>query len=362
VYSTCTFCHGALGTNDVIEHFPVGRRLAFDGDRGRLWAVCPSCRQWNLAPIEERWEAIEACERAYRGATRRVSSDNIALARVKEGTDLVRIGQPLLPEFAAWRYGGEYIARHRSIKRWLYAPQVLGMTGMATLWLSALGVAVALRAYLAMSAVQFILQAVQGSRHLIPRTLVLVNDGTRWAQSTNDALRSRVCRSSDGEWTLGLFARRVHLLPRALTRGRHAFVWLGSDVHEHRFNASEAVEVLPRLLAAAHRYGADRDTLDASVNTLTTRVHHADRPPREIIGDLLGMPELGDGRYGEYAGGRPLAIVPPAHRFAVEMALHEDDERRLLAGELAALYARWQEAERIAHIADGELTQLTTAE
>ena len=63
MYSTCLFCHASLGANEVIEHFPVGRRLAFDATRGRLWAVCGVCRQWNLTPLEERWEAIEEAER-----------------------------------------------------------------------------------------------------------------------------------------------------------------------------------------------------------------------------------------------------------------------------------------------------------
>lgn len=38
------------------------------------------------------------------------------------------------------------------------------------------------------------------------------------------------------------------------------------------------------------------------------------------------------------------------------MLLHEEDERRAMAGELGELYARWENAERIAKIADGELT------
>ncbi len=59
MYSTCLFCHAALGRNEVIEPFPVGRRLAFDAARGRLWVVCQKCGRWNLTPVEERWEAIE---------------------------------------------------------------------------------------------------------------------------------------------------------------------------------------------------------------------------------------------------------------------------------------------------------------
>lgn len=30
MYSACLFCHASLGANAAIEHFPVGRRLAFD--------------------------------------------------------------------------------------------------------------------------------------------------------------------------------------------------------------------------------------------------------------------------------------------------------------------------------------------
>jgi hypothetical protein len=42
-------------------------------------------------------------------------------------------------------------------------------------------------------------------------------------------------------------------------------------------------------------------------------------------------------------------------RLALEMALHEEDERRAMEGELAALEERWREAEEIARIADSLL-------
>jgi len=63
MYATCLFCHSGLGKNEVVEEFPVGRRLAFDAANGRLWVVCGACGRWNLSPLEERWEAIETCER-----------------------------------------------------------------------------------------------------------------------------------------------------------------------------------------------------------------------------------------------------------------------------------------------------------
>src|SRR4029450_6271022 len=113
MYATCLFCNKTLGTNEALETFPVGRRLAFDAAKGRLWVVCSHCERWNLSPLEERWEAIEQAERYYRDSKRRVATDNIGLSKLRDGTTLVRIGEPLRPEFAAWRYGDQFGRRRR---------------------------------------------------------------------------------------------------------------------------------------------------------------------------------------------------------------------------------------------------------
>src|SRR5215213_7412082 len=113
VHATCLFCDAPFGANDAIETLPVGRRIAFDGAKGRLWVVCRKCGRWNLTPVEERWEAIEDAERRYRGTRMRVSTDQIGLAKLPEGLELVRIGQPERPEFAAWRYGDQFGRRRR---------------------------------------------------------------------------------------------------------------------------------------------------------------------------------------------------------------------------------------------------------
>ena len=109
MYATCLFCHAPLGTNESVEHFPVGKRLAFDANKGRLWVVCVECARWNLSPLEERWEAIEEAERGYHDSKKRVATDNIGMGRMRDGTDLIRIGEPLRPEFAAWRYGSRFL-------------------------------------------------------------------------------------------------------------------------------------------------------------------------------------------------------------------------------------------------------------
>src|ERR687893_942294 len=100
MYAHCLFCAADLGANEVVEHFPVGRRLAFDAARGRLWVVCRRCLRWNLTPLEERWEAIEECERLFQDTRLRVSTDQVGLARLREGLELVRIGAPQRPEVA----------------------------------------------------------------------------------------------------------------------------------------------------------------------------------------------------------------------------------------------------------------------
>ncbi len=113
MFSTCMFCNRPLGSNEVVERFPVGRRLAFDAERGRLWVVCRKCERWNLTPLEESWEAVETCERLFRDTRIRVSTDNVGLARHREGLELVRIGKPMRPEFAAWRYGDQFGRRRK---------------------------------------------------------------------------------------------------------------------------------------------------------------------------------------------------------------------------------------------------------
>ena len=92
---------------------PVGRRLAFDPERGRLWVVCPGCSEWNLTALDERWEAVELCERLYAEANVRASTDHVGVARTS-GLQLIRVGVAAhRDELANWRYGSRLRARRR---------------------------------------------------------------------------------------------------------------------------------------------------------------------------------------------------------------------------------------------------------
>jgi hypothetical protein len=54
--------------------------------------------------------------------------------------------------------------------------------------------------------------------------------------------------------------------------------------------------------------------------------------------------------------------LPRPTRLALEMALHEEQERRALQGELKTLEAVWKQAEEIAAISDGLLLPEGTEE
>src|ERR1044071_4270455 len=130
MYSTCLFCHAELGANQSVEHLPVGRRIAFDQAKGRLWVVCRKCERWNLTPFDDRWEAMEECERLFRATRLRFSTDEIGLARLGEGTELVRIGEPLPPEIAAGRYGDQF-GRRRTRHLVMVGAGVTAAVGLA---------------------------------------------------------------------------------------------------------------------------------------------------------------------------------------------------------------------------------------
>lgn len=79
--------------------------MAYDPHRGRLWAVCTACGRWNLTPLEDRWETLEACERAVRDrGVERLRTPHLSLIDVRDG-ELIRVGEPEREEFVDWRYG-----------------------------------------------------------------------------------------------------------------------------------------------------------------------------------------------------------------------------------------------------------------
>ena len=316
MYTTCMFCTRPLGVNEVVETFPVGRRLAFDGAKGRLWVVCRRCERWNLTPLEERWEAVEACEEIFRGTRVRTSSENIGLARHPEGLELVRIGKPLRPEFAAWRYGDQFgKRRRRRILRWVAGG--VGLTAGVAVGGAVLGAAGVGGAVWASIAVELLTDRPVRFKPA---------DGRMREMSIGHVWRTRI-RSADDETGF-----RVQIDSHGI-KGRE---WLeGEDAHR-------AIRViLPRMNA----YGGSATTVEKAVSEIESEGH-----PHGFLSRVVDRPRT-------YAGGLQGQIHPmrkPA-RLALEMALHEEQERRALEGELWRLERAWEEAEEIAAIADNLL-------
>ncbi|HKN65462.1 MAG TPA: hypothetical protein VJW73_04255 [Gemmatimonadaceae bacterium] len=331
MYSNCIFCHADLGANEVIEHFPVGHRLAFDGAKGRLWVVCRRCERWNLTPLEERWEAIEDCERAFRATTLRVSTDNIGLARLRDGTELVRVGKPLRPELAAWRYGDQFGRRRRQS----FVRAGLGLT---------IGGGMLLGGPVVGAAVLAAVWVADRRRHGTPRmalnslVAVISNADGASVRVTNAALpRIRLAWDSRTKrWSLEI--------PDA---------WQEIMTLE----GTDAVRASALLMPAVNRFGGTTATTRAAVSLLERHGYPEGlfrAVAAEWDGTAMGYRDLPGDRV-EFVANSPrgfLTRLDPAQRLALEMAAHEDMERLALEGELRELETAWRNAEEIAAIAD----------
>ncbi|MCY3610778.1 MAG: hypothetical protein OXH51_04515 [Gemmatimonadetes bacterium] len=313
MYRSCMFCRKPLGTNEVIESFPVGRRLAFDAARGRLWVVCRKCERWNLTPLEERWEAVEDCERIFRDTRVRVSTDNIGLARHPEGLTLVRIGEPMRPEFAAWRYGDQFGRRRR--KTILYGAAGVAVFGGIMIGGAAAGI---FSGFMLSQSGNFV------NMWMNSRTLVKLHpeEGGTIKLKRQDLLGTRVRPAADD---LG-FKLQVR-------KGKKK-TW-----HEGPEARRFAGAILPRM----NSMGGTKETVQHAVGEIESLGH-----PERFLLDVAAGDRFQDKK------GVPGYInkMPKPTKLALEMALHEEQERRALEGELWLLEQAWREAEEIAEISD----------
>lgn len=340
VYSTCTFCHAPLGRNEALEHFPVGKRVAFDQARGRLWAVCPSCRQWNLSPIETRWEAIEEGEKLYRDTKLRVATEQIGLAKLRDGTELIRIGEPLRPEFAAWRYGERFARRYRNA--WLYGAGAVAIVGG---WMAA-GPAIGI-AFGGISTLPINIYTTWRTRYDDRKVVVRHEDESGPFMVTRSLVRAtRVVKdaSSPLGWSIEVQGRPGVPNARGLGPSRTLLGQHEAKDAPRIIGGTAALDAMRSILPEVNASGGRRATVDEAVRRL-----EAVGGPERMFLDGIKSSSLSKlpGRSCE------LGEIDAPLRLALEMAAHEETERRALEGELAALEAVWREAEEIAAIADG---------
>ena len=316
MYKSCMFCRRPLGSNEVVETFPVGRRLAFDAARGRLWVICAKCERWNLTPLEERWEAVETCERIFRDTRIRVSTDNIGLARHPEGLTLVRVGEPLRPEFAAWRYGDQFGRRRR--KQILYG--AAGVAVVGSIYVGGLAAGVLTLGTLG----AFNLPVQVANWWMNSRTLIKLHpEGGDVIKLKRTDLAGTRIQPADDEPGFKVQVRK-----------RKKKTW-----HE----GTEALRFAGAILPRMNEKGGTKETVQRAVDRIEAVGH-----PERFLVDVASR-NLYHAKYGEPGY---ISAMPKPTRLALEMALHEEQERRALEGELWLLERAWEEAEEIAEISD----------
>lgn len=341
MHATCLHCTKPLGANEVLETLPIGRRIAFDAAQGRLWVVCRHCARWNLVPFDTRLESIDAAERLFRDTRTRYSTDNIGLARVPEGLELVRIGPALRPEFAAWRYGESYRRRRRKA--------IIGTTVATGGVISLVGAFGAGFATAGAGAGAFALASfmMQLGERLTKRGLRITIPSTE---------NHSVARIGPDHWPFT------------------TMVWRNDDIeldvvesatfHAHRvhtYRGDRLRTVGRRVVAAINMYAGSTKQLTAAADILAA--HCGDLRPflQDVATGTIGAgrgtryPGLdAPQHWREYPGPYlKLAELPPAQLLALEMWLSEDLERTWLEGELKLLEREWREADRLAAITDG---------
>ncbi|MGH7444209.1 MAG: hypothetical protein ACREKM_05010 [Longimicrobiales bacterium] len=289
-----------------------------------MWAICTGCQRWTLAPIEERWEALDELERLTRDDGRLLSqTENIALVRAGD-LDVVRVGRARLVEEAWWRYGRE-LQQRKVVYRRTQAVQtgVSVVLGMSLGWWFA----------------------------IFGHNTDVLNDARRWLRYGSTAWRGMSlcdeCNSPLDELAFkraGALILYEHHDDASVLRRRCSRCRLG----HHQIEGAAAQHTLRRVLAWQHFHGAS----ERRVREATDRIDAVGSPELLVATIAERRPALHELR-GKYQ--RTDAI-------ALEIALNDAAERVLLEQELQVLEAHWRSEEELAAIVDGELTPLPPLE
>jgi len=324
VFTRCLFCHKPFPQNGQLAHLPHGRRIAYDPVEGRLWSVCEACHRWNLCPVEHREAALYELERIARDHAKPIAHTAHVSLLAADPLTLVRVGSAPLVEQAWWRYGRELRKRRASYESVrskvmaatfgavAYVGDLLGLTDwdVSIDWEDT-PVADILRWR------RFGWAAWHG-RETCP-----------YCNSTLRALRYELSwwayplRGEDGRLGIGVPCQRCD-------------PWTPEKVYELRGDVAE--NVLRRVLAYQNIAGA-------SERRITDAAHVIERA----------------GSAGEFAMGsadkrESLWRMGPTRTVALEIALNETVERRMLDLEVRALEFMWKQEEELARIIDHELT------
>jgi hypothetical protein len=254
---------------------------------------------------------------------------------------LVRIGRPLRPEFAAWRYGDQF-GRRRIRQVGISAASVL-VVGVVMWGGPAAGLYTS-------GAVGVVNMAYQAAVH--------------WWMRRHEVARLRVEDPESGlarDLRLApVHASRARLLPAGVDDWALEVAHMGAGERLHyglgglqhltptvTLRGDQARQAAARILPHLNVWGGSWRRVDDAVRLLEG----------SASADRLFIHTAREQAYDS-----ALVRLPAAVRLALEMAAHEEQERRALEGELGELERAWQEAEQIAAIADDLLVPLSVTD
>jgi len=312
MFRTCAFCNAPFDGDGGPSGLGVGRRLAFDEWRGRLWVVCSKCSRWNLTPLDDRLERIEVVARAARDAGRVVAAtEQVALIRW-ERYDFVRVGKPLRVELATWRYGERMRTRQRERMK-VVVPLTVVAIGLGIAANVAAGGGLGVFVWNLHRLVDQAYIGIVGNRKvLLAEPPICAHCGSLMQLRARHVQHARVVPDSHAEVAVVLSC------PKCRREGAH-------------LTGLDAVQVLRQGLTY--------------LNVTRSGRRKAEDAARVV--DQVGGPD----RLLHDVARRELTLrsLRPERRLALEMAV---DER----AEVEELERQWREAEEIAEIADGTLS------
>src|SRR6185295_19199752 len=317
MFSSCAFCTAAFDGDGGPSGLGVGRRIAFDEWKGRLWVVCPRCSRWNLTPFDDRLEQIEAVARAASQGRIAASTQQVALIRW-ERYDFVRVGRPPRVELATWRYGERLRNRQRERLK-VVVPLTIAAIGLGVAANVAAGGGFGVIVWnIHRIADGIYLRMVGGRKVGLAESPICAHCGSLMELRARHVQHARVVPDQQAEMAVVLSC------PRCRREGAQV-------------TGNDAIQVLRQGLTYLNlSRGGRRKAEDAA---------------REV--DQVGGPDqlVRDIARRELT----LRALRPERGLALEMAV---DER----AEVLELERQWREAEEIAEIADGTLGTATEIE
>ena len=270
------------------------------------------CGGWSLAPIDQRWEALEEIEKLVRDRAKLlIQGENIALFESGK-LQVVRVGRAGRAEESWWRYGAELSRRRERVQKGLRRDKIFD----ALFWMAIIHIPISLRSE------ESLLNSAR------KRTF-------GWFLRFGNVRCSR-CGSSLAAIP---FAVAGHIrilsnddltvtLPCSKCDGRPGTALTGAT----------AVETLRRVLAWHNFTGATED----DVRRASRAIESAGSAEKLLLDTRQSSPYV--------------ESLPRPSVFALEIALNEAHERDLLEQEIRDLDAQWRRAEEIAAIVDNDLT------